>query len=315
MDIKGIGLCVTALVVIASCGGPRPSATLPSSPSPSPVHQPTPSPSIPLVAPTLSLLTPPPPEVTLDSRHMTSPSGEWDAESSFEFLEGGAAFRVKLVVRKEDGSVEWTPVDYTQDGIGYIYPALRWWSPDSQSFYYFNMPTPDGCGDFYPVENEWIALSVEDGSLSTLTLPKGRGHTISPDGRTMIYASTTPPYVLIFLARLDSTEQVLPLPPPTAEVFDVQAGGAVWSPDGSSLALSVAYGDSCRDDPQSFSVLRIDDPSHPTLIPLIQGSPKLIRLLRWDPSGLILVRDWNGYSWWMDSRTGNPTEALLSAGF
>jgi hypothetical protein len=216
---------------------------------------------------------------------MISPSGEWDAESSFEFLAGDAGYRVKLTVRKQDGSLEWTPVDYTQDGVGYIYPALRWWSPDSHTFYYFNMSTPDGCGDFYPVENEWVALNVEDGSLSSLSLPQGRGHTISPDGRLMVYASTTPPHSLIFRNLLDATEDIVPLPPPKNEVLDVQTGGAVWSPDGSSLALSVAYGDSCEDDPQSFSVLRVDDPSSPRLFPLVQDSPKLIRLI----AGILLA--------------------------
>jgi hypothetical protein len=248
------------------------------------------------------------------SRHITSPNGEWDAESSFEFLEGGASFRVKLVVRKEDGSLEWTPVDYTQDGIGYVSPVPRWWSPDSRTFYYFNMWNPDGCGDFYPLEDTWAAINVDDGSTSTLSLPEGRGVTISPDGRTMIYATTSPPYGLVFSDRVDSTEQFLALPPPADEVFDVQAGGAVWSPDGSSLALSVAYGDSCKDDPQSFSVLRIDNPLHPSLFPLVHGNTDLIRLLRWDSSNLILVRDWNGYSWWMDSHTGATTEAPPTTG-
>jgi hypothetical protein len=257
----------------------------------------------------VSFVTPRPSEVSLSANQMTSPSGEWAAESSFEFLEGGAAYRVRLVVRKSDGTSEWTPVDYTQRGIGYTFPTLRWWSPDSRIFYYFDMPVGDGCGEFYPLEDRWTGVDVEDGSLSTLVLPEGRGTTISPDGRTLIYASTAPPHTLTFKDRLNGTEQALLLPSPSRKVSDVQAGGIVWSPDGSSFALSVAYGDSCLNGPLSFAVLRVDDPSHPTLVPLIQGSPDLIRLKRWDTAGPILVQDWNGESWWMDSQTGLPTTA------
>ncbi len=63
------------------------------------------------------------------------------------------------------------PGDYSQKGIGYIYPALRYWSPDSRFFYHFDMPVPDGCGGFYPVESEWKMLDVENGALSALPLP------------------------------------------------------------------------------------------------------------------------------------------------
>ena len=311
MNFKRACLCAAVIATVSSCHGMGglPSPTPPSSPTASSIAHATASASLAPPTETLSLVTPPPQDVPLIVQRLTAPDGQWDAESSFEFLEGGAAFRVRLAVRNRDQSVEWVPVDYTQKGIGYIYPALRYWAPDSHHFYYFNMPTPDGCGDFYPVEDEWIALSVADGSLSTLTLPDGRGHTISPDGQTMVYATSSPPYGLIFRNILASTEQFLPLPPPKHDATEVQAGGSVWSPDGSSLALSVAYGDSCRDDPLSFSVVRIDNLPNPSLVPLVEGSHKLLRLVRWETSDRILVKDWDNDSWWIDTRGGLPVQA------
>jgi len=304
-----VSLGFTILITLASCRATEEIPTTPASSvnptSVTQVHPPTPPPTA-----SMALVTPPPQEATVTSQTLTSPDGQWIAEASFEFLEDGAGFRVRLVVYSVDQSVEWIPVDYTQEGVGYIYPAIRYWSPDSQSFYYFNMPTPDGCGDFYPEEDVWMALDVNDGSLAPFPLPPGRGHTISPDGGTMIYATSVSPFELRFRDTLSGAERSLPLPFSSNPQKEVQAGGWVWSPDGSSVALSIAYGDSCGDPTGlSFSVVRIDNINNPTLVPLIEGSSKLIRLVDWETPGRILVKDWNGYSWWMDSRDGQKAPA------
>lgn len=300
------------LGALVSCarqaGSPSPIAGL-STAAPSLTPDPTLRQTLPPSLQTLDLITPPSPEITFVRQVLPSPDGQWLAQASFEFLDSGAAFRVRLAVRKSDGSVEWTPVDYTQRGLGYNYPALRSWSPDSRFFYYFNMPIPDGCGDFYPIESEWSVLDVTTGALSALSVPVGRGHTISPDARTMVYASASPPYNLHFHSTVDFSEQLIPLPLGATEGEAIQAGGAVWSPDGSSFVLSVAYGDPCGEEPLSFSIVRVDDVSGPVLYTLIDGSRKLLRVLLWDPSNRILVRDWNDYSWWIDSLTGQTVPA------
>lgn len=311
MNIKPklVFLSFIFLIALVSCraAGGTPTTTA-ASISPARVTQLYPPTTSPTASP--ALVTPPPQEASIISQTLNSPDGQWIAEASFEFLEDGAGFRVRLVVRSSDKSVEWIPVDYTQDGVGYIYPAIRYWSPDSRTFYYFNMPTPDGCGDFYPVEDKWVVLDVADGSLSSLPLPPGRGHTISPDGGTMIYATSVSPFELRFRDTLSGTERSLPLPPSSDPEQEVQAGGWVWSPDGSSNALSITYGDSCGDPTElSFSVLRIDNLTNPTLVPLIEGNSKLIRLVDWATPDRILVKDWNGYSWWMDSRDGQEAPA------
>lgn len=174
------------------------------------------------------------------------------------------------------------------------------------------MPNPDGCGDFYPIEPEWTRLEVENGALSAFPLPEGRGHTISRDGLTLIYASPSPPYSLHFRNTTDSTEHFLPLPPGPVEGEEIQAGGAIWSPDASSFVLSVAYGDPCGDNPLSFSLVRVDDLSAPAISVLIHGSPKLLRVLEWAPSHRILVKDWDNFSWWIDALTGQAMPAPSS---
>jgi hypothetical protein len=103
------------------------------------------------------------------------------------------------------------PVDYTQRGIGYTFPALRHWSPDNRHFYFFNKPVGESCGvSYYSEENEWVALNVDDGSLASFPLPAGLEHTVSPDGRIMIYATNTPPYGLRFRDIQARTEDFLP---------------------------------------------------------------------------------------------------------
>jgi hypothetical protein len=311
MNHRWVCVAIGTLLLLASCqparaaeGTSSPQVTLTPSPlSPTPTHPPSPT-------ATQSLVTPRPPETSITRQTLDSPDGRWVAESSFEFIQGGAAFRVRLVVRNPDESIEWVPVDFTQDGIGYLYPAIRYWAPDSRHFYYFNMPTPDGCGDFYPEEDQWVELDVADGSVSTLPLPPGRGHTVSPDGEIMIYATGVSPYELRFRNIRSDAEMSLPLPASRYPEQEVQAGGWVWSPDGSSVALSVAYGDSCADRTElSFSVMRVDGMANPRLIPLIENSPELIRLVRWGTADRILVKDWNGYSWWIDSRSGQEAPA------
>lgn len=311
---RRLALAALGATALASCGAPpEPLSSAPSPVPPTPVP-PTLSASV-VVPPKVTaspnprdLITPRPPESAVSRQTLVSPDGQWEAESSFEQLENDGGARIRLVVRRTDGSREWSPVDYNLDGLGYIYPALRAWSPDSRAFYYFNMSTPDGCGDFYPVEDQWTVLDVEDGSLSSWPLPDGRGHTLSPDGQTLIYATTSPPFGLNIQDVRSGAEMFLALPPPPADPTELQAGGAVWSPDGASLALSIAYGDSCGAEPLSFSVVRIDDPGSPSLTPLIEYSPDLIRLVGWETSERILVRDWNAYSWWIDAVSGNTTQ-------
>jgi hypothetical protein len=126
----------------------------------------------------------------------------------------------------------------------------------------------------------------------------------------MIYATSAPPYGLRFRDMSSGEEGFLPLPSAPDETLKVQAGGWAWSPDGSSVALSVAYGDSCEDrETLSFAVVRIDNVQRPVLEPLVEDSAKLLRLERWVAPNHILVRDWNGESWWIDSRQGVPVAA------
>jgi hypothetical protein len=257
-----------------------------------------------------ALITPRPGFVARTAQQMTSPDGLWLAEASFEHLDGGAAgFRVRLTIREANDAVVWEPVNYTQDGLGYVYPALRAWSPDSRTFYYYNMQNPDGCGDFYPIEEAWVGVSVADGSSSTLVLPTGRGHSLSPDGTTLVYASASPPYAIHIRALETLKESILILPRAEEGPDGVQAGGVAWSPDGKSFAFTAAYGDPCAFEGLSFSILRVDDGAQPSLAVLIGESSKLLRIRKWPTQEKLLIEDWDGYSWWIDAERGGITSA------
>lgn len=260
---------------------------------------------VPQFTPTPRLITPAPSEGEAIDRSMVSPDGEWTALPLYEDLSTG--YRISLRVVNKDGSVVWTPVDYTGEGLGVMAPTPRRWSNDSRYFYYLELNVPDGCSDIYPIEESWQMLDIQSGEVTTFDLPVGRGHRFSPDETLMAYVSEDQPLELVILDVTTQTEKRSTLLSADLAAESAQAGQIVWSLDGDELILVVVSGDICALEKPTYylKVVRLEDLS---VRSLYEGDD-LVTPLMWADDGKILVKDWNSRSWWMDSTTGKVTTA------
>lgn len=262
-----------------------------------------------LATPTTFLRTPPPtvdPSYSLQVNAIESPNREWIAQTTFE-QETNKEYHVKFTVSRKDGTKVWTLIDYWGDGEGYTYSQLHQWSNDSQYFYFTGDRIAGGGCDFFPVDSKWQRLDANTGQVTDFLLPLGRGHAISPDESTIAYASPDAPLHLFLYDIQSGQEEKVPLPidpnPKTA-----QAGDIIWTPDGSAVILPIATGDACTSARPNFYLMRVEINSLDT-IDLVGNSKDLLRPLRFEPPNHLLIRDWNGYTWWIDATSGKPIGA------
>ena len=257
---------------------------------------------------TLSLKTPPPtvdPYHSLQVESLESPNREWIAQTTFE-LEIPKGYHVQFTVARKDGTKTWTIMDHRDDGIGYAYAQLHRWSNDSRYIYFTDDRVAGGGCDFFPVDSQWQRLNVDTGQVDDFLLPLGRGHAISPDESTIAYASPSAPLSL-FLYDIQSDQEEDVLLPIDPNLATAEAGDVLWTPDGNTVILSVATGD-CNASNLNFYIMRVDINSL-DIIEVVGKSKDLLRPLRFEPPNHVLIRDWNGYTWWMDAISGNPTNA------
>jgi hypothetical protein len=232
------------------------------------------------------------------------------AETSFEQPMGEEEYRIQFKVYRIDGTQTWSIVDVRQQGLGYSYTRLHHWSHDSQYFYFSGFFVADGgCSDLYPALSVWQRLDVVSGEVSDYPLPDGRGHALSPDDTTLAYASVDTPVQIHLRDLASGIEQVLPLPLPEPVAGAAQAGRLTWSPDDAAvIAAAASHNTLCSDIRPTFSLWRVNvNPLE--AVALVAPGDVLIRPLAWPVAERILVGDWNGLTWWMDSETGQPTTA------
>lgn len=262
-----------------------------------------------LATSTTLLKTPPPtvnPSYSLQVDVIESPNHEWIAQTTFE-QEIYKEYHVTFTVSRKDGTKVWTLIDYWGDGEGYTYAQLHQWSNDSQYSYFTGDRIAGGGCDFFPVDSKWQQLNVNTGQVTDFLLPLGRGHAISPDESTIAYASPDASLHLSLYDIQSGQEEKVPLPiDPNPKA--AQAGNIIWTPDGSAVILSIATGDACNSARPNFYLMRVEINSLDT-IDLVGNSTDLLRPLRFEPPNHLLVRDWNGYTWWIDATSGKPIGA------
>jgi Tol biopolymer transport system component len=251
------------------------------------------------------LITPAPAEGTYADPSVKSPDGRWTALPAFETLSSG--FHISLQVFNADKSRMWKPVDTTGDGLGYISPRPKHWSADGRYFYFSEVMTADGCSDVFPVENGWKRLDLETGAVDAYSLPEGRSHAFSSDDQFLAYTTAGSPVDLVVMDQISQTEKRIALPISAETGMQPEAGGTLWSPDGSSLVLVGLTGSLCQSPLPEFSLLTVNL-SDMSVKPLAVGT-NFIRPLKWGVEGKILVSDWNSKTWWILSSTGAITAA------
>jgi TolB protein len=76
------------------------------------------------------------------------------------------------------------------------------------------------------------AIALDGTPASVLPAPEGRAHAPSPDGRSLLYSTGTPPEVRLMASNLDGTS------PRTLVSGRGMAFNGTWSPDGRRIAYS-----------------------------------------------------------------------------
>jgi Tol biopolymer transport system component len=264
--------------------------------------------------PAFALVTPPTPTTAdqlgvLSTKSEISPDGRWMAEFKFE-QPPGADYHLLFRVYRVNGSISWTIEDVRQHGLGYGYPVLHQWSRDGRYFYFSSAYAADGGCVFFAGDG-WQRVDTKNGRVADLPWPKGLQHALSPDESTVAYVPDGEPLRLIFYDLYAHSERGVTLAPARATSGKPAAGNIVWSPDGSAVALTMASGDGCGITVPVFSVLRVDAASL-KLTQLIVNDQRLLTVVKWSPLDSILLRDWNGYSWWINSMTGQMTSAPVA---
>jgi hypothetical protein len=324
-SMRGMALAGVALLLfLAACGLFNP--TLPAgtptgaAPTPDPALTPTPSPTLPITRPPAASPTPPspfltPPAQTSDGAFQPeyieehpSPDGQWLARYTYTHLEGGGQHVLLEILRGEEDA--WIPAltlwDKTESGLGSSQPVLKGWDAESRYFYFTSQPTGYSCALFDSLDSSWTRVSPLTGQVDELALPSGYEHTLSPSGSQIAYIVREPELALGVYYLLSDSTKLIPLPAEEVGDGTASAGGLVWAPDEGRVILTIAAGDFCEGEPR-FALARVNLFSG--RVTLHEPSSRAVSAVTWDRSEKILLRDSEGWSWWISASSGEMTRA------
>lgn len=267
------------------------------------VALPTPTPVA--TAPFIGATATPPPTVDATATNTwqsTSPDGQWTAEGSMRgpFLEGEQEkYQTSLTVRSRDGQVTWPVVDQVSNyGLGYTIPVPFSWSADGQSLYITHEPVPDGCALFVN-GSDLLRVDLATGAVTQLAPPVGSSLALSPDETQLAYVGWGRDTELV-VQPLHGGESVrVPL---ATEGDAVQAGNIIWSPDGQSVLVTIAF-NPCLEGQWTQSIVRVD------LAPVLQTTlldrdARRPDTVSWNDATRAQLRDGAGHDWWLNVTTG-----------
>lgn len=253
--------------------------------------------------------TPAPTAIPFSTWSEPSPDGQWIVEGSFEgpWLEGEQElYRAIVQVRSTTRGTVWTLADMTSSyGLGYTTPAVFRWSGDGQAVYYGFSPVPDGCALFVNFEDLY-RFDLQDGSTVEL-LPPTRSLVIamSPDETSLAFIEWREAPELVLRQIASGEERRVPLGAAQSD----QAGGMIWSPDGSSLVVTVAHSP-CLPPEWSHSIVWVDLSTLETRL-LIDHDARRFGVAEWIDADRLLLWDEAGAAWTYELETSqltaNPT--------
>jgi hypothetical protein len=192
-----------------------------------------------------------------------SPDGQWRAEGLTIFpRDGSDEYYTRLTVARVGGPEAWTVVDGWQPtGLGWTSPAPLRWAADGRAFYFTNLPHPDGCAMLVN-GSDLLRLDLLTGEVEELLPSISLWLALSPDeGRVAYVAYGERGLVIRDLATGAEQDIALGL----GRGFN-QAGGIVWSPDGSRLALTIAHEPCSESWTHSIVVVDLDTGRLTTLL-------------------------------------------------
>jgi len=227
-----------------------------ATPPPAPTRTPQPA-----ATPTTMMEPTAPPELAqpddttvLDSWSSLSPNGLWRARGEALIPAAGAdQYHIELQIEKLDGDAVWSVLDeWSPFGLGYTLPTPVRWSADGRYFYYTNRPVPDGCAPFAN-GSDLQRVDLSDGGVTELVPSVGLSLGLSPDAGTLAYFGYGGRGLVLRDIASGEERETGFLPAENAA-----AGAIVWSPDGSALAFTVAYGFCGPPEARTHSILRME---------------------------------------------------------
>ncbi len=317
MRRQWLGVTMLLFLALTNCSGPATSPVLVSTGTPSVA-------SIPLVPTrtntpdsvkspteqardTPSAVTPTPDLADFEQQEWsyTSPDGNWIALTLAAYPKAGstaAGIYTQLKVSSTDGAAEWVIVDrWSGGGLGYTIPQPLLWSRDGQYLCCTNRPVTDGCGLFVDASDLW-KVNLRSGSVVDIMPSSGSTLSLSPDETVVAYIRWRG-RALVIRDLLSGKERQAQLNP--GKPF--AAGHIIWSPDGTTLLLTLALQPCSGNWAESTSIVRVQVPSLEQTT-AIREDERLFITAEWSAPDRVLLKDKEGEYWWMDSLTNQVTK-------
>jgi len=243
----------------------------------------------------------------------TSPDGTWLATGLVAFTKeniGGQLAYIRLIIFSADGKTNWTILDQWKEvNLGFPVPTPLKWSRDGNHFYFTQRVIPDGCSAF-PFLTELQQVNLQDGSVANLLSDSAIALALSPDDSQVAYFLGGEGGLILRDLKTGRKEETKLNP---SKDFD--AGNILWSPDGQSLALTLAinpctgaYDVSKTVWAESTTILWLDAKTLQQNV-LVQEDPRLFITREWNEPGKIIITDGKKNAlWYLNVDTGEITK-------
>jgi hypothetical protein len=276
----------------------------------------TPTPAAHTPIPTMDMVSPyitPPPATSETFTESVSPDGRWMAQYSFKNLDDGGHHKLLQIFQLDgDWKLKWTLLDEVESGIGGSEPIFHGWDTDVGYFFYsFRHQVGGNCEFFSVPDTTWERLNLISGQIDEFPLPFGYEHARSPAGDLLAYITYDPELALVIHDSSSQEEKRIDLPVDRLGPGEKAAGGLAWDPGGSSLILTLSAGTLCDQESPDFALVRLNVQTQEVIWQ--ENIDSLVTAQLWHPSGKILLKDWNGYTWWINAASGKITSAVPAA--
>ena len=251
-------------------------------------------------------------QMNVDEWSSTSPDGRWVSAGLVAFPKeniGGQLAYVRLMIFSVDGNAHWTIIDKWQDiNLGFPVPAPLKWSRDGKHFYFTYRVIPDGCSAFAFL-TDLQQVNLGNGTTDDLLRDSALALALSPDDSQVAYFFGGD-RGLVLRDLITGEERETEIDPGK----DFNAGNILWSPDGKSLALTLAinpctgaFGVSKTVWAESTTILWVDAKTFQQKA-LIDEDPRLFITWEWPEPEKITITDGQQNSiWYLDVHTGEIT--------
>ncbi len=233
-----------------------------------------------------------------------SPDGRWTATmQQSEIVELADSWEFYNSLTVTDGVTIWEPAGgWRGHGLGMAYLDVYRWGADGRTLYFANNVLVDGCGLFANF-TDLYRLDLETGEITEL-LPENSSRYLHLSPDESILASVSWDGNQLWLNLINPETEAENRMPLTAGGESAQAGNLVWSPDGESALITVAY-NPCLPD-WSHSTLLVDVAGLTTTT-LIDHDPRRFTISEWLNGDTALLLDESGNRWQLHIPSGEVT--------